>query len=29
MEIPQREIRTIRVFAEENENILFLEVIKK
>lgn len=29
MDIPQEEIRGIRVFAEENQNIIFLEVTKR
>lgn len=29
MEIPQEAIRGIRLFAEENQNIIFLEVVKK
>ena len=29
MNIPQREIRDIKIFAEENQNILFLEITKR
>src|SRR5262249_40195254 len=29
MQIPLREIRDIKLFAEENQNILFLEITKK
>ena len=28
-EIPQAEIRDIRIFTEENENIIFLQITKK
>jgi len=28
MEIPQPKIRDIRLFAEENQNIIFLQVIR-